>query len=181
MVESYSIVWTRHTYLTHLAVDERLSCFHRLAVATSIDRNTHRQTLECCIQFLWIYTWECSGACFILDLPSGLWALWRQRKTNTWPQGPAQRMPGEQMGRVSSIQSHVSLILTRLPICPHHPMVQALLTARLILSHYFTPWFTLIICSDARSSFPDWGIPSTLLVPKSSFLFLHAFIITDIL
>lgn len=60
MVESYSIVWTRHIYLTHLAVDERLSCFHLLAVVMSIDMNIHIQTLECCIQFLWIYTWECS-------------------------------------------------------------------------------------------------------------------------
>lgn len=60
MVESYSILWTRQIYLTHVAVDERLSCFRPLAVAMGIDMNIHIQTLECCIQFLWIYTWECS-------------------------------------------------------------------------------------------------------------------------
>ena len=119
MVESYSIVWTHHIYLTPLAVDERLSCSHRLAVATSIDMNIHIQTLECCILFLWICTWECSGACFIFDLPSGLWAPWRQRKTNSRPQGPAQRVPGEQMGRISSIQSR----------CLTHPHPPAHLSA----------------------------------------------------
>ena len=89
------------------------------------------------------------------------------------PQGLTPRMPGEQMGWGSSIRSW----------CLTHPHPSARLSAPSCgpgstdsSTHFFSLLHSLLhsdMCSDAHSSFPDWGILNTLLVPKCSFLFLH--------
>ena len=157
MVESYSIVWTCHIYLTHLAVDEHLSCFHFLAVVMSIDMNIHIQTLECCIQFLCIYTWECSlqwalvsSLIFPVDceLREG-----RGRQTPTPGAEPANAWGADG----TRLQHPESMSHSSSPTCPlSAPSCGPGSTDS--STHFFSLFHSLLhsdMCSDAHSSFPD--------------------------